>query len=341
MVKIDLKGIAKVRAKGNTYYYAWRGGPRLLGDPGTPEFIDSYQEAYEGRRRPDPHTFRSLVTLYRESADYKKLAETTKAIWSPWLDRLADHFGDLRIVQFDRPQKIKPVIRQWRNRYADKPRTADLGMQVLSRVLSYAVDPLGKIATNPCDGIKQLYTVDRSEIIWSDADIMQIKAVCSPEIGHAVDLAAHTGLRQGDLLRLSWSHIGDDAIVIPTGKSRGRREAWVPLYDGLREVLAQIPRRSTTVLTNSYGAPWTRDGFGSSFHKSKIAAGMRGSNLHFHDLRGTAATRFYTANIPQRVIAEIMGWEEDHVSRIMRRYVGRSAATQAIIRQMNETRGRT
>jgi len=43
----------------------------------------------------------------------------------------------------------------------------------------------------------------------------------------------------------------------------------------------------------------------------------------------------------QRAIAEIMSWEDEHVARIIRRYVGRSAATQAIIRQINEARGRT
>jgi len=53
------------------------------------------------------------------------------------------------------------------------------------------------------------------------------------EIAYAVDLASHTGLRLGDLLRLSWSHVGADAIVIATDKSKHRREAIVPLYDGL------------------------------------------------------------------------------------------------------------
>jgi len=210
-------------------------------------------------------------------------------------------------------------------------------MQVLSRVLSYAVEE-GKIVGNPCEGIKALYSGDRSEIIWTAADISNLKAAASAEIAYAVDLAAHTGLRLGDLLRLSWSHVGDDAIVITTGKSKHRREAIVPLYDGLRAVLAAIPKRSTTILTNSKGRPWTRNGFGSSFNKAKIAADMGEANLHFHDLRGTAATRFYTAGLSERVIAEIMGWEEDHVAGIIRRYVDRSAATKAIIRQLNERR---
>jgi hypothetical protein len=41
------------------------------------------------------------------------------------------------------------------------------------------------------------------------------------------------------------------------------------------------------------------------------------------------------------VIAEIMGWEEDYVERIIRRYVGRSAATKAIIYQLNQAERRT
>src|SRR4029079_15133775 len=124
----------------------------------------------------------------------------------------------LRIAQFDRPEKIRPVIRRWRNQWADKPRSADYGMQVLSRLLSHAVDPLGKIASNPCEGIKQLYSSDRSEIIWTDSDIATLKKTCSAEVANAVDLAAHTGLRLSDFLRLSWSHVGDDAIVFSTGK---------------------------------------------------------------------------------------------------------------------------
>jgi len=338
MVKVKLKGIAKATAKGRTYYYAWRGGPRLHGEPGSPEFMACYHAAIENRRTPDVGLFRSLVTLYKASEDYRSLSSSTKKNWGPWLDRIAEYFGDLRIAQFDRPEKVRPFIRRWRNKWADKPRSADYGMQVLSRVLSFAVDPLGKIGGNPCEGIKQLYSGNRSEIIWTEADISQLKRTCSVEIAQAVDLASHTGLRLGDLLRLSRSHIDDDSIVIATGKSKHSRQAIIPLYDALKHVLAAIPKRSTTILTNTRHRPWTLNGFGSSFNKAKINAGLADHNLHFHDLRGTAATRFYVAGLPQRVIAEIMGWEEEHIARIIRRYVDRSAATKAIIRHLNERR---
>jgi integrase len=341
VVKVELKGIHTLKIKGRTYCYAWRGGPRLRGEPGSPEFMASYNEAIEGRRTPEPGRFKSLVALYRASADYAKLADSTRGNWSPWLDRIADYFGELRIAQFDRPEKIRPVIRRWRNQWADKPRTADYGTQVLSRVLSHAVDPLGKIAGNPCDGIKQLYSGNRSEIIWTDADIAGLKKTCSKEIADAVELASHTGLRLGDLLRLAWPHVEEDAIRFATGKSRGRREAIIPLYDGLREVLARIPKRSTIILTSSKRRPWTADGFGSSFNKAKHDAGIADKDLHFHDLRGTAATKFYIAGLSVRVIAEILAWSEDQVEKIIRRYVARGAATKAVIRQLNEARKRT
>jgi integrase len=336
-MRVELKGIAKVKAKGRTYWYAWRAGPRLRGEPGSPEFHQSYNEAIENRRTPDTGRFRGVVTAYKASKDYAKLADSTRKNWGPWLDRIGEYFGELSIRQFDRPEKIRPVIRRWRSQWEDKPRTADYALQVLSAVLSHAVDPLGKIAGNPCEGIKRLYSGDRSEIIWTDADISEFKAVASMEAGWAVDLAAHTGLRLGDLIRLSWSHVEADAIVLRTGKSRQRREVIVPLYDELRAVLARIPKAATTVLTNSQRKPWTADGLKTAIQRAKVAAKWADKDLHFHDLRGTAATRFYVAGLSVRVIAEIMGWEEETVEKIIRRYVGRNAATRAVIAQLNQT----
>src|SRR5215471_9812449 len=100
---------------------------------------------------------------------------------------------------------------------------------------------------------KRLYSSDRAAIIWTESDIAQFKAACRPEFAWAIDLATHTGLRLGDLLRLSWSHVGEHTIEISTGNSNHRQTAVIPLYDGLRAVLSRIPKRSTTILTNSFG----------------------------------------------------------------------------------------
>jgi integrase len=71
------------------------------------------------------------------------------------------------------------------------------------------------------------------------------------------------------------------------------------------------------------------------FWRAKEKAKMLERDLHFHDLRGTAATKFYNAGLSVRVIAEIMAWEEETVGKIIRRYVGRNSATLEHINMLN------
>ena len=109
----------------------------------------------------------------------------------------------------------------------------------------------------------------------------------------------------------------------------------------LRDVLARVPRRSPTILTNQRRRPWKANGFGTAFNRAKIKARFAERDLHFHDLRGMAATKFYIAGLSIRVIAEILGWSEEQVERIIRRYVARGAATKDAIRQLNAVKQRT
>ncbi len=80
-----------------------------------------------------------------------------------------------------------------------------------------------KLDTNPCVGIEHLYSNDRSSLIWTDDDFAALKPHASREVLMTAKLASLTGLRRGDLLRLSWSHVGDLAVEIRTGKSGGRK----------------------------------------------------------------------------------------------------------------------
>lgn len=338
MVSVDVKNLHKVTSHGRDYVYAWRGGPRVKfeGEIGTPEFWKAYHETLETHRIPDRKTLHSVIVRYRASSQFEGLAASTKKNWRPWLDRIDDYFGKVLTRNFDRTDKVRPSIRKWRGKWADTPRTADYGMQVLSRVMAYAVDPLGELGSNPCDGIKTLYKGNRADIVWTDADIAKVKKAATLETGWAIDLAAHTGLRAGDLVRLSWTHVGDDAIILRTGKSRGKTEAIVPLYADLRAVLRGIPKRSTAILTNSRKRPWTTNGLASRIADAKNAAWPEGCDLHFNDLRGTAATKFYLAGFTVREIAEMMGWEEASVDKIIRRYVSLTAALKDRIRKLSK-----
>ncbi|RAK68761.1 tyrosine-type recombinase/integrase [Phenylobacterium kunshanense] len=339
---VDLKGLYTVRAKGRVYHYAWRGGPRILAPYGTPAFAAEFAHHHADRKGGDKARLSGLCAMFRASDAWngkgpRPISAKTRASWSTWLDRIQVEFGDLRVEQFDRPA-MRPIIIKWRNRYAATPRAADMGIQVLSRLLSFGMEE-GKLLNNICKGIGSIYDVDRSGLIWTADDLAELEKHAAPEIMRAARLAALTGLRQSDLLRLSWSHVQPHSIEIATGKSRKRKTTLIPLYDELRDYLASVPKKATTVLVNTKGRPW-QSGFGSSWKGAKNNAPTLRA-LHFHDLRGTAATRFYLGGLSIREIAEIMTWSEDYVEGLIDRYVKKDELLRDRIRRINENAQRT
>lgn len=344
MAQVRLSGVHKVTIKGRVYWYYGRGAGsvRLPNDPGSVAFAEALEAARQpGREALASPTIAGLCARYRSRAWWRDAGEpgcialSTRRNWSPWLDRIQTHFGPLRVAAFDRPA-IRPAIASWRGQWLDRPRAFDYAKQVLSALLAFAVDQ-GELVTNPCVGLRNAYSADRSAIIWTKADLEQLAEHASPQVIAAARLAALTGLRAGDLFRLPWSRVGKLAIELRTGKSRGRRTALVPLYGELAAFLEALPRVGPIVLVNAAGAPW-RTGFTSSWNKALKRAGLTG--LHFHDLRGTAATRMFLGGLSVREIAEVLAWSEDHVERLVDRYVKRDELLRDRIRRMDESKGR-
>ena len=86
---------------------------------------------------------------------------------------IADYFGELRIAQFDRPEKIRPVIRRWRSRWADKPRTADTDAQITELL---KVSTLNNKVCNA--GLcAQIYTQEIAVLMRTVAELTHIEFV--------------------------------------------------------------------------------------------------------------------------------------------------------------------
>ncbi|KAK0361054.1 hypothetical protein LTR94_024851 [Friedmanniomyces endolithicus] len=336
MAMLPIKGVHVVQAKGREYIYAWRGGPRLRSEPGTEAFVQELAEARKGRVDPDRSKMRFLLASYRASDDWKGLPDKSRANWIPFLNKIDDRFGNLSILAFDRPL-IRVPIRKWRDEMKHTPRQADMALQVLSRVLSFGVAE-GRLQNNACSGIPRIYKSNRADIIWTAEDIAAINATASREVMYAVRLGALSGLRKTDLLSLNWSHIKEHSIEISTGKSGHRKTTLIPIYRELRELLDVIPKRSTRILANQQGLPW-KTGFNASYRPYKLKAGL--DHLHFHDLRGMAATRMYLARMTVREIAYIFTWSEDQVEKLVNVYVRKEELLLDRSRRIDELEART
>src|SRR5262249_37681070 len=123
VMRIRLKGlncITKRLADGTskTYWYAWKGGPALRGEPGSPEFIASYNEAAATKKVPPTGVLLALLFRFQDSAEFQfGISARTRRDYIKQIKRIEREFGDLPIKALDDP-KVTSVFLEWRDRLA-------------------------------------------------------------------------------------------------------------------------------------------------------------------------------------------------------------------------------
>jgi integrase len=333
-VRVRLKGINSKRkrlASGGfkTYWYAWKGGPPLRGEPGTPEFMASYNEAVSSKIAPPSGVLLALLFQFQDSAEFQfGISPRTRKDYIKQIKRIERAFGDFPIKGLNDP-RARSVFLEWRDRLAQTSlRQADYAYGTLARVLSWAHDR-GLIAKNPCSKAGKLYHGTRASKIWNDEDVERFLRTAPLYLRLAMLLAINTGQRQGDLLRLPWSSY--DGATIKLRQRKTGAYVPIPVADALKAVLDAAPRRRTIMLTNSDGKPWSESGFQGAWGKATARAGIRG--LTFHDLRGTAVVTLARAGCNEVETYSITGHKPSDVQAILTtHYLPRDAevATNAI-----------
>lgn len=349
-----LPGGHRVRAKlagdrVGEYWYAWRGGPRILAvqarsdaelsrkvAEATPAALEAYKALVTPASADD--FLSGLIVKYLDSAEYKRLGVRTKRDIRLHLDVVRKDLGDMEVKALG-ADKARSVLITWRDCYKDKPRTADNRLDCLSKVTRWAYDR-GLVSRNPLDRWPRLYKANRADIIWTMSDLALLFRGQPRPFRTAVLLAALTGLRLGDLVRLSWKDVGKDAITFSTSKTG--RTVTIPIRPSLRRLLAVIGRKDVgAVLTHSHGLPWTAAGLQTAMQRAKKGKPSIKALRH-HDLRGTGATWLVRAGLALSDVALVMGWKPDKVATIARRYVTSEEVAKGMLARIEKNkRGRS
>jgi integrase len=356
-----LPGAHRVRAKLSggrlaEYWYAWRGGPRILQvvarneverdrlvAAATPAAADLFRQNVSPKITGQ--FLSGLITQYLggsdpsnldPAAEYARLGVRTKADIRNALDVVRRDLGELETKALEAP-KARAFLIKWRDRYKATPKTADERMSALARVLKWAHDR-GDIGANPLTEWPRLYQSNRAEQIWTKADLIQLLKGAQPDFRIAVLLAAQTSLRLADLVRLTWADVGQDAITVLPNKGRRKgRVVTIPITPKIRAILRKIGRKDVgAVLTHSRGQPWTGWGLQTAMQRHKAERGIKG--LTFHDLRGTGCTNLVLAGLPPADVAMIMGWAPTKIDSILRRYVTGEAVARGMLTRLRKNK---
>ena len=317
-MRIRVKGLNSKRKKladgtVRTYWYAWKGGPALAGQPGTPEFQASYNEVVSKKVAPPSGVLMALLFRFQDSAEFQHgISERTRRDYIKQIKRIERAFGDFPIKALA-DSRSRSIFLEWRDRLAQTSlRQADYAYGTLARILSWAHNR-GLIAKNPCAKGGKLYHGSRIHKIWDDEQIARFLKIAPPYLRLAMLLAINTGQRQGDLLRLPWSAYDGKEIKLRQRKTGAYVP--IPVAEDLKAALDATVRKSPIMLTNSDNKPWSESGFQGAWGKATMRAGIRG--LTFHDLRGTAVVTLARAGCNEVEIYSITGHKPGDVRAIL------------------------
>jgi hypothetical protein len=100
-VRIRLKGINSITKKladgtRRTYWYAWKSGLPLRGEPGTPEFVASYNEAVARKVTPPEGVLVNLLQQYQESDNFRSRRDRTRHDYIQQIKRIERDLATFR-----------------------------------------------------------------------------------------------------------------------------------------------------------------------------------------------------------------------------------------------------
>jgi integrase len=112
-------------------------------------------------------------------------------------------------------------------------------------------------------------------------------------------LAIESGLRRGELLGLFWHHVDLHRRVLLIPDTKNGRARHVVLTRRAAGMLAALPRNARRVFPTSANA------FELAWERVRWRAGLE--DLHFHDLRHEALSRFFEMGLTTPEVASISG----------------------------------
>jgi site-specific recombinase XerD len=258
----------KVHAKSGRYYFVhqnkWHALTRVEeGEPALRRALAEFQN-------PTPRTLGQLIDAWHVAPH--DLAPKTRKEYSAALERLRSVFGKQAIHTINSGHIAQYVTRRGGVK-------ANRELAALSSVYSWAMGQ-GFAVDNPCHGVRWNKEKPRKRYV-SNRELAAAMKATTPAARDLLLAAYFTGLRQGDLRKMTQDQLGREGITLI--ESKGGKELVVRWSPPLRRLVDRSLKRSrcSRVFTNNSGEPWSLWAVQSFMRRLNV-------DWNFHDIRAKA-----------------------------------------------------
>ena len=260
-----------IRKRGDTYYVRTSVGGRRIERAAGPRKADAVElETRLNQANLDARLGRAVVHTINE-AFLRWLKGEARALKS--YANLCDKVDQVRKFTAGKPLSeagdvAQAIIEDGLTRKKPlKPATINRRLAALRRVCKLAVE-WGWISHAP--KITLLPGEEAREVMLTELQVQKLMLACEPGVRDAIMLGAYTGLREGEILRLTAANVVDGALVVQRGKTKPRI---VPLPQRALAIAERLPLGITY------------QDLRSGFEAARVATGM--PHVQFRDLRRT------------------------------------------------------
>ena len=272
------------------------------------------RRAYLARQaKPEPERKKARsVPLFGEfaagewmEAHWERYKPSTRRMVTSLLDnRLLPAFGSRPLDRID-PARIA----RWFDDFSrTAPGNANHGLDLLRQIMHYAI-ARGHVETNPARGIRRNPRTPRTRFL-SREEIDRLLGVLDRqtrksgrEQADIVRLLLLTGCRRGEIMRLRWSEVDGDRLLLADTKTGPRT---VPLNSRARRILERQPRRGSAFVFPSPRDPSRPRGPQLGlWYRVRREAGIE--DVRLHDLRHTHASHAVMNGVPVPVVSRLLG----------------------------------
>jgi integrase len=272
--------------------------------------------AFVSRAEAESTTLGELLERYLEEATPLKKGAAPEAariralLRHPLAQRIMSSLRGVDIARF-RDERLRQV----------SSGTVKRDLVILSHLFEVARKEWGIQARNPVRDVKSPPNAkarDRRLCAGRDAEdseenclLTACRQARNPYLLPIVRLALETAMRQGELIALRWEHVDLARRIAHLPETKNGEARTVPLSTAAVEVLRSLPRS----LHGQVFPGLTTAAVKRAFARAVRRAGIE--DLHFHDLRHEATTRFFERGLNIMEVASITGHKD---LRMLRRY---------------------
>jgi integrase len=339
-----LKPVQRRLATGEvrTYWYHRASGKRLENDPRTAagmlevQGLDERVKAVSEAQKAATGTLAALWDAYasRDTPEWTTLKPRTRSDYQKvrdWLGKGAER-AVVRTITSQQVLSLRDKAFKTRGR-----RFANYVVTVLHILLGWG-KLRGWCDANAAHGVPSVRKPTGAKKVnraWTPEEVAAFADAAPTQLLVPFALGLFAGMRQGDALIVTWRAVVGGRLEWIAGKNGEECEA--PITGPLRLVLEEARARrgdALQIAVNSYGEPWSQNGFRASFFKlvrKLTAEGKLKPGCTFHGLRHTIGAHAANEGSSDRQVAAAIGDRSPAMAQIYARDAERKSAQVAIL----------